>query len=111
MIDVPVVVYQGTLNHRILIVAAPRHLGLFSPTVLEGKGTAGGLEALQRRSHAKLAHLFPLEELSLVPARKLGFLRGAAGLVVPVRHSSGKEFTINTLSPQLAQRIRTAISG
>jgi hypothetical protein len=111
MINVPVVVYQSTLNHRMLIVVAPGRVGLFSPTVLEGKGAAGGLEALERGSDAKLAGLFPLEELSLVPARKMAFLRGAAGLVVPLHHSSGREFTINTLSPELSQRVRKAISG
>jgi hypothetical protein len=111
MINVPVVIYQSTLNHRILVVALPGQLGLFSPAVLEGHATAGGLEALERRSHSKLASLFPLGELSLVPPRKMGFLRGAAGLVVPLHHSSGTEFTINTLSPELSHRIRTAVSG
>jgi hypothetical protein len=111
MVNVPLVLYQSTLNHRVLIVLLPEQLGLFSPTVLKGQGTAGGLEALERGSHAKLANLLPLQELSVVHAKRIGFLRGAGGLVVALHHSSGREFTINSFSRVLAQRIREAVSG
>jgi hypothetical protein len=110
-INVPLVVYQSTFNHRVLIVLLPDQLGLFSPAVLKGKDTAGGLEALERGSHTKLAHLLPLKELSLVHGKKIGVLRGAGGLVVALHHSSGKEFTVNSFSRVLAQRIRNAVSG
>ncbi|MGA2210141.1 MAG: hypothetical protein ABSH30_10940 [Acidimicrobiales bacterium] len=110
MFNIPVVLYQGTLNHRVLIVVLPEELGLFSPTVLEGKATAGGLEALQRGSHAKLAQLLPLQELSVVPDKRLAALRGAGGLVLALQHSSGLQFTINTFSRVLADRIRQAVS-
>jgi uncharacterized membrane protein YgdD (TMEM256/DUF423 family) len=111
MFNVPVVLYQSTLNHRMLIVLLPGQLGLFSPAVLEGKATPGGLEALERGSPTKMAHLLPLQELSVVHAKRIAFLRGAGGLVVALHHSSGREFTINTFSLSAAERIRKAVSG
>ena len=57
MWNVPLILYQSTLAHRMLIVILPKQLGLFSPTVLRGKGTAGGLESLDRGSHTKVACL------------------------------------------------------
>jgi hypothetical protein len=111
MFNVPLVLYQSTLNHRVLIVLLPGQLGLFSPAVLKGKATAGGLEALKRGSHTKLARLLPFQELSVVPAMRMGSLRGAGGLVVALHHSSGSDFTVNSFSRVLAQRIRRAVSG
>ena len=109
MFNIPVVLYQGTLNHRVLIVVLPEELGLLADRA-QGKATAGGLEALQRGSHAKLAELLPLQELSVVPDKRLAALRGAGGLVLALQHSSGLQFTINTFSRVLADRIRQAVS-
>ena len=66
MWNVPLVIYESTLVHRMLIVILPEQLGMFSPTVLRGKGTAGGLEALDRGSHSKVACLLTLSDLSVV---------------------------------------------
>ena len=112
MWNVPLVIYESTLVHRMLIVILPKQLGMFSPTVLRGKGTAGGLEALDRGSHSKVACLLALSDLSVVESvRVSGVGPGAArGSVISLHHSSGNEFTINSLIPTLAQRIRTAIS-
>jgi len=111
MFNVPRVVYQSTLSHRMLIVLLPGQLGLFSPTVLKGKGTGGGLEALERGSHTKLADLLPLHELSNLHAKRIFFLNGGGGSVVALHHSSGREFTISSFVPVLAHRIRQAVSG
>jgi hypothetical protein len=112
MWNIPAILYQSTLAHRMLIVILPAQLGLFSPTVLRGKGTAGGLESLDRGSHTKVACLLALSELSVVESVRIsGVGPGAArGSVIALHHSSGKEFTINSLIPSLAQRIRTAVS-
>jgi hypothetical protein len=112
MWNVPLVLYQSALVHRMLIVILPEQLGLFSPTVLRGKGTAGGLESLDRGSHSKVACLLAMSELSVVESVKVsGVGPGAArGSVIALHHNSGKEFTINSLIPSLAQRIRTAVS-
>ena len=113
MWNVPLVIYQSTLVHRMLIVILPEQLGLFSPTVLRGKGTAGGLEALERSSHSKVACLLEMSDLRVVESvRVSGVGPGAArGSVIALHHNSGKEFTINSLIPTLAQRIRAAISS
>ena len=110
--NIPLVVYQGMLAHRMLIVLLPGKLGLFSPKVLRGRGTAGGLESLERGSHMKLACQLPLNELKVVRAvRVSGTAAGGQGSVVALRHSSGREFTISSFSQALAHRIRSAVSG
>ena len=82
MWNVPLVVYESTLVHRMLIVILPEQLGMFSPTVLRGKGTAGGLESLDRGSHSKVACLLALNELSVVETLKISGL-GPGGGEVP----------------------------
>jgi hypothetical protein len=111
--NVPLVVYKSTIVHRMLVVLLSDQLGLFSPKVLRGKGTAGGLESLERGSHTKVACLLPLNELSVVEAMRISSVGpgGAQGSVIGLHHSSGKEFTINSFVPALAQRIRAAVSG
>ncbi|MGO8875505.1 MAG: hypothetical protein ACLQNG_07050 [Acidimicrobiales bacterium] len=111
MWNVPLVIYQSTRVHRMLIVLLPGRLGLFSPAVLRGKATGGGLESLERGSHTKVACLLPLQELSVMETLRIHSLGGPAqGSVIALRHSSGKEFTVNSLSPALARRIRNAVA-
>ncbi len=112
MWNVPLVIYQSFHVHRILVVLLPGQIGLFSPSVLRGKATAGGLESLDRGSHTKLARLLPANELRVVDAVRVRSVNPATrGSVVALHHSSGKEFTINSFSVTLAQRIRAAVSG
>jgi hypothetical protein len=112
MWNVPLIIYESFLVHRMLVVLMPGQIGLFSPSVLRGKSTAGGLESLERGSHTKLACLLPVNEMRVVDAvRVLSINPGTRGSVVSLHHSSGKEFTINSFSVTLAQRIRAAVSG
>ena len=102
MWNVPLVIYQSTLVHRILIVLMPAHLGLFSPAVLDGKAEPGGLESLDRGVGTKLAASIPYAELSTLGTLRIAGVE-ARGSVVALHHSSGKEFVVNSLSPTLAR--------
>jgi hypothetical protein len=108
MWNVPLVIYQNTLVHRMLIVIMPTHLGLFSPSVLGGKAEPGGLESLDRGAKTKVAVSIPLSELSTLSTLRIVGVE-ARGSVIALHHSSGKDFVVNSLSPQLAQRIRRAV--